>query len=58
MELKKINNSILYKIIELFENSADSTENLTEIMSDLMKLINKFFKITTFIKHNVQVFND
>lgn len=55
MELKKINNSILFKIIELFENSSDSTENLAEIMNDIMKLIKKFFKITTFIKHNVQV---
>ena len=55
MELKKINKSILYKVLELFENGANATENLQDILNDIIKLVEKFYKITTFIKHNLQV---
>ncbi len=55
MELKKINKSIMYKVLELFENSANATENLQDVFNDIIKLVEKFYKITTFIKHNLQV---
>ena len=53
--MKKINKSIIYKTFELFEYSSKGSENLQDILSDIMKLVEKFFEITTYIKHTVQV---
>ena len=54
-ELKKINKSIISKVLELFEYSSKGSENLQDILSDIMKLVEKFYEITTYIKHTVQV---